>query len=193
MTARMYNVIFFLKSYVRNKMGNNIKITEAFDDGSEHPNTLHVEGRAVRVTYPTDNSATNLRSISQLAICANADYVAHKCEFISSRNYTMMELKIWITIEWYFYGCSHFIQRKEYWIRLYNTNVGKYFLYDLIIQIHSTCEFNHITSIKSFDFYILYSTIPHDKLKSRLASIIRNYFIFKNGYCRCKYVVWCIL
>ena len=47
-------------------------------------------------------------------------------------------------------------------------------------------NFNHITSIKSFDFSTLYTTIPHDKLKSRLASIIRNSFIFKNGY---KYLV----
>ena len=40
-------------------------------------------------------------------------------------------------------------------------------------------NFNHITSIKSFDFSTLYTTIPHEKLKSRLASIIRNSFMFK--------------
>ena len=38
-------------------------------------------------------------------------------------------------------------------------------------------NFNHITSIKSFDFSTLYTTIPHQKLKSRLATIIRNSFI----------------
>ena len=38
---------------------------------------------------------------------------------------------------------------------------------------------NHITSIKSFDFSTLYTTIPHGKMKSRLASIIRNSFILK--------------
>ena len=48
-------------------------------------------------------------------------------------------------------------------------------------------NFNHITSIKSFDFSTLYTTIPHDKLKSRLASIIRNSFNFKNR--RYKYLV----
>ena len=48
---------------------------------------------------------------------------------------------------------------------------------------------NHITSIQSFDFSTLYTTIPHDKLKSRLASIIRNFFIFKNGIRRYKYPV----
>ena len=50
-------------------------------------------------------------------------------------------------------------------------------------------NFNHVTSIKSFDFSTLYTTIPHDKLKSRLASIIRNSFMFKNGNRRYKYLV----
>ena len=55
---------------------------------------------------------------------------------------------------------------------------------------HLKClNFNHITSIKSFDFSTLYSTIRHDKRKSRLASIIRNSFIFKNGNLRYKHLV----
>ena len=37
-------------------------------------------------------------------------------------------------------------------------------------------NFNHITSIKSFDFSTLYTTIPHQKLKSRLATIIPELF-----------------
>ena len=49
--------------------------------------------------------------------------------------------------------------------------------------------FNHVTSIKSFDFSTLYTTIPHQKLKDRLTSIIRNAFIFKNGNRRYKYLV----
>ena len=49
--------------------------------------------------------------------------------------------------------------------------------------------FNHVTSIKSFDFPTLYTTIPHQKLKERLTSIIRNAFIFKNGNRRYKYLV----
>ena len=48
---------------------------------------------------------------------------------------------------------------------------------------------NNIKSIKSSDFSPLYTTIPHDKLKSRLASIIRNSFMFKNGNRRYKYLV----
>ena len=50
-------------------------------------------------------------------------------------------------------------------------------------------NFNHITNIKSFDFSTLYTTIPHQKLKSRLATIIRNSFIHKNGNCRYKFLV----
>ena len=42
-------------------------------------------------------------------------------------------------------------------------------------------NFNLITNIKSFDFSTLYTTIPHQKLKSRLATIIRNSFLTKNG------------
>ena len=50
-------------------------------------------------------------------------------------------------------------------------------------------NFNHITSIKSFDFSTLYTTISHQKLKSRLATIIRNSFIHKNGNRRYKFLV----
>ena len=42
-------------------------------------------------------------------------------------------------------------------------------------------NFNLISSIKFFDFSTLYTTIPHQKLKSRLATIIRTSFIHKNG------------
>ena len=52
-------------------------------------------------------------------------------------------------------------------------------------------NFNHITSIKSFDFSILYTTIPRQKLESRLATIIRNSFIHKNGNRRYKFLVLC--
>ena len=52
-------------------------------------------------------------------------------------------------------------------------------------------NFNLITNIKSFDFSTLYTTIPHQKLKSRLATIIRNSFIHKNGNRRYKYLVLC--
>ena len=49
--------------------------------------------------------------------------------------------------------------------------------------------FNHITNIKSFDFSTLYTTIPHQKLTSKLPTIIRNSFIHKNGNRRYKFLV----
>ena len=38
-----------------------------------------------------------------------------------------------------------------------------------------------VNSIKTFDFSTLYNTIPHDKLKSRLASIVNQAFCFNIG------------
>ena len=45
------------------------------------------------------------------------------------------------------------------------------------------------SKFKSFDFSTLYTTIPHQKLKSRLATNIRNSFIHNNGNRRYKYLV----
>ena len=50
-------------------------------------------------------------------------------------------------------------------------------------------NFNHITSIKSLDFSTLYTTIPNQKLESRLATIIRYSFIYKNGNRKYKFLV----
>ena len=50
-------------------------------------------------------------------------------------------------------------------------------------------NFNHITSIKSFNFSTLDTTISHQKLKIRHATIIRNSFIHKNGNRRYKFLV----
>ena len=47
----------------------------------------------------------------------------------------------------------------------------------------------YFTNIKSFDFSSLYTTIPHQKPKSMLATIIRNSFLHKNGNRRYKYLV----
>ena len=46
-----------------------------------------------------------------------------------------------------------------------------------------------VTSIKSFDFSTFYTTIPHDKLKSKLKEIIHQCFFHKNGNRRFQYVV----
>ena len=70
------------------------------------------------------------------------------------------------------------------WIRCGSSKIQK----ELLEHLKSP-NFNNITSIKSFDFSTLYTIIPHDKLKSRLDSIIRNSFVFKNGNRRYKYLV----
>ena len=46
-----------------------------------------------------------------------------------------------------------------------------------------------VNSIKSFDFSTLYTTIPHDKLKSKLKEIINQCFFHKNSNRRFQYVV----
>ena len=46
-----------------------------------------------------------------------------------------------------------------------------------------------VNSIKFFDFSTLYTTIPHDKLKSKLKEIIDQRFFYKNGNRRFQYVV----
>ena len=46
-----------------------------------------------------------------------------------------------------------------------------------------------VNSIKSFDFSTLYTTIPHDKLKSKLKEIINLCFFHKNGNRRFQYLV----
>ena len=58
-----------------------------------------------------------------------------------------------------------------------------------LLEHLQSLNFNHITSIQSFDFSTLYTIIPHQKLKSRLATIIRNSFVHKHGNCRYKFLV----
>ena len=59
---------------------------------------------------------------------------------------------------------------------------------DLINNLHSS-DFNNVHSIRSYDFSTLYTTIPHNKLKLRLAEIIRSAFLHKNGNRRYKFLV----
>ena len=58
-----------------------------------------------------------------------------------------------------------------------------------LLELLQSPNFNHITNIKSFDFSTLYTTIPHQKLQTRLATIIRNCLIHKNGNRRYKFLV----
>ena len=50
-------------------------------------------------------------------------------------------------------------------------------------------DFSKIDSIKTYDFSTLYTTIPHNKLKSRLFQIIDNCFLNKNGTRKYKFLV----
>ena len=59
-------------------------------------------------------------------------------------------------------------------------------------QLLDTFNFNSLSSIhsiKTYDFSTLYTNIPHTKLKSRLAELIRKTFRFKNGKKRYDYIV----
>jgi hypothetical protein len=49
--------------------------------------------------------------------------------------------------------------------------------------------FSQIYSIKTYDFTTLYTTIPHDKLKTRLFGIIDSCFFNKNGKRKYSYLV----
>ena len=45
-----------------------------------------------------------------------------------------------------------------------------------------------VTSIQTFDFSTLYTSIPHDFLKSRMNNIINNAFKHKNGTTRYTHI-----
>ena len=47
---------------------------------------------------------------------------------------------------------------------------------------------NKYRSIRTFDFSTLYTTIPHDKLKTRLSSLVKQAFLYKNGSRRYQYI-----
>ena len=59
---------------------------------------------------------------------------------------------------------------------------------DLVDNLKSP-HFNTVHSIRSYDFSTLYTTIPHEKLKLRLADIIKSAFFHKNGNRRYKFLV----
>ena len=48
---------------------------------------------------------------------------------------------------------------------------------------------NKYRSIRTFDFSTLYTTIPHDKLKTRLSSLVKQAFLHKNGSRRYQYII----
>ena len=58
-----------------------------------------------------------------------------------------------------------------------------------LLENLKTQSLHSVKSINSFDFSTLYTTIPHDKLKSKLKEIINHCFFHKNGNRRFQYVV----
>ena len=50
---------------------------------------------------------------------------------------------------------------------------------DLLNNLKSR-YFSHVSSIKTFDFSTLYTTLPHDKLKTRLKETIHKAFSHRN-------------
>jgi hypothetical protein len=50
--------------------------------------------------------------------------------------------------------------------------------------------FSRIDSIKRYDFNTLYTTLPHNKLKSRVLQIIDNCFLNKNGTWKYKFLMF---
>ena len=57
-----------------------------------------------------------------------------------------------------------------------------------ILEIFSHLGVHRATSIQTFDFSTLYTSIPHDLPKSRMNSIINNAFKYKNGDTRYTHI-----
>jgi hypothetical protein len=58
----------------------------------------------------------------------------------------------------------------------------------LFLSHRKSRSFSQVSSIKTFDFSTLYTTLPHDKLKTRLKETIHKAFSHRN-YEGDKYVI----
>ena len=58
-----------------------------------------------------------------------------------------------------------------------------------LLQHLKSKAISKVSSIKTFEFSTLYTTIPHEQLKSGLSGLIKKKFICKNGSRRYKYAV----
>ena len=57
-----------------------------------------------------------------------------------------------------------------------------------IKRVTRTSQFTaHINRIKTYEFFTLYTTIPHTKLKSSFKALINQVFFYKIGNRRYKY------
>ena len=59
----------------------------------------------------------------------------------------------------------------------------------LLLENLKSSSFSTVTSVQTFDFSTLYTTIPHTKLKSRLKDLIHQAFFCQNGNRRYRYLV----
>ena len=59
---------------------------------------------------------------------------------------------------------------------------------ELLQKMHSF-HYPKITSIQTFDFSTLYTSIPHQKLKDRIHMLVNQTFLYKNGSRRYKHLV----
>ena len=59
---------------------------------------------------------------------------------------------------------------------------------ELLQKMNSFC-YPKITSIQTFDFSTLYTSIPHQKLKDRMHMLVNQTFLYMNGSHRYKYLV----
>ena len=58
-----------------------------------------------------------------------------------------------------------------------------------LLQKMNSFHYPKITSIQTFDFSTLHTSIPHQKLKDRIHMLVNQTFLYKNGSRRCKHLV----
>ena len=73
-------------------------------------------------------------------------------------------------------------------IKTSHTGVNNMWILKNLLSSLGHLGVHRATSIQTFDFSTLYTSIPHDLLKSRMNSIINNAFRHKNGATRCTHI-----
>ena len=127
-----------------------------------------------------ENFDTNLSKTLTINTVKNALFVENqfswiqpKDEFMNAMKYififnyaSTLMIPAWFFISWYSSGINHM------WI-LKNSK-------DLLDNLNSR-SLSQVSSIKTFDFSSLYTTLPHDKLKIRLKETIQKAFNYRNN------------
>ena len=58
-----------------------------------------------------------------------------------------------------------------------------------LMQKMNSFHYPKIISIQTFDFSTLYTSIPHQKLKDRIHTLVNQTFLYENEFCRYKHLV----